>query len=83
MFPVPVSDTGNGVFLDEDKAMFFMRYIRKQVQAIKDDNNEFESIKDATPLTQDESLKVLRSAGVINDKNELTETFGGVGMVTE
>jgi hypothetical protein len=33
-FPVPIEDTGNGVFLKEDKAMLFMRYIRKQVEAI-------------------------------------------------
>ena len=33
-FPVPVDDTGNGVFLSEDKAMLFMRYIRKQIEAI-------------------------------------------------
>ena len=34
-FPVPIDDTGNGVFLNEDKAMLFMRYIRKQLEAIK------------------------------------------------
>ena len=34
-FPVPIDDTGNGVFLNEDKAMLFMRYIRKQLGAIK------------------------------------------------
>lgn len=44
MFPVPISDTGDGIFLDEDKAMLFMRYIRKQIEAIKRDNVEFESI---------------------------------------
>lgn len=33
-FPVPIDDTGNGVFLKEDKAMLFMRYIRKQIEAI-------------------------------------------------
>lgn len=42
MFPVPISDTGDGTFLDEDKAMFFMRYIRKQIEAIKRDNVENE-----------------------------------------
>lgn len=34
-FPVPVDDTGDGVFLAEDRAMLFMRYIRKQVKAIE------------------------------------------------
>jgi hypothetical protein len=28
-FPVPISDCGDGVFLAEDKAILFMRYIRK------------------------------------------------------
>lgn len=30
-FPVPVEDTGDGVFLNEDKAILFMRYIRRHV----------------------------------------------------
>lgn len=34
-FPVPIDDTGNGVFLNEDKAMMFMRYIRKHIETIK------------------------------------------------
>ena len=28
-FPVPIEDAGDGVFLNEDRAMLFMRYIRK------------------------------------------------------
>ena len=36
-FPVPIDDTGDGVFLAEDKAMLFMRYIRKQIEAISKD----------------------------------------------
>jgi len=32
-FQVPVDDCGDGVFLAEDKAMLFMRYIRKQLEA--------------------------------------------------
>lgn len=31
-FPVPIEDTGDGTFLAEDKAMIFMRYIRKQLE---------------------------------------------------
>jgi hypothetical protein len=30
-FPVPIDDTGDGVFMHEDKAMLFMRYIRKHL----------------------------------------------------
>jgi len=30
-FAVPADDCGDGVFLNEDKAILFMRYIRKQL----------------------------------------------------
>lgn len=33
-FPVPISDTGNAKFLATDKAMLFMRYIRKHMETI-------------------------------------------------
>ncbi len=33
MFPVPVSDVGDGTFNAEEKAMLMMRYIRKQIEA--------------------------------------------------
>lgn len=29
LFPVPISDTGNAIFNNEDKALLFMRWIRK------------------------------------------------------
>lgn len=29
VFPVPIEDIGEATFLQEDKAMLFMRYIRK------------------------------------------------------
>ncbi len=31
LFPVPTEDAGGATFLAEDKAILFMRYIRKQV----------------------------------------------------
>lgn len=31
-FPVPIIDCGDGTFLNTDKASFFMRYIRKQLE---------------------------------------------------
>lgn len=34
-FPVPIEDTGDGIFLANDKAMLFMRYIRKHIAAIE------------------------------------------------
>jgi hypothetical protein len=33
-FPVPISDTGTAEFKNEDGAMFFMRWIRKQMEFI-------------------------------------------------
>ncbi len=33
VFPVPVTDTGDGVFSPEDKGVFFMRWIRKELAA--------------------------------------------------
>jgi hypothetical protein len=35
LFPVPISDTGDGQFNDVDKAMYFMRYIRKHINEIE------------------------------------------------
>lgn len=31
-FVVPIDDTGNGTFLARDNAIYFMRYIRKQLE---------------------------------------------------
>lgn len=33
-FPVPIDDVGNATFLSEDKAILFMRYIRKHLVLI-------------------------------------------------
>src|ERR1041385_2570741 len=35
-FPVPVSDTGTGTFKAEDKAILFMRWIRKRLDEMKE-----------------------------------------------
>lgn len=42
-FPVPVGDrgeVGNATFLAEDKAIYFMRYIRKYIQFLDDAREE-------------------------------------------
>lgn len=39
-FTVPIEDMGDGVFTASDKAMLFMRYIRKQLQAIEEGRQE-------------------------------------------
>jgi hypothetical protein len=33
-FPVPVADIGNATFLARDKALLFMRYMRKHVEMV-------------------------------------------------
>lgn len=38
-FPVPILDIGDATFLAEDKAILFMRYIRKHLESIENDNN--------------------------------------------
>ena len=35
VFPVPIEDTGEATFNNEDKALFFMRYIRKHLETIR------------------------------------------------
>ena len=35
-FPVAIADTGDGAFLAEDRAMTFMRWIRKQIDSIEE-----------------------------------------------
>lgn len=39
MFPVPIEDTGDASFLNEDKGMFFMRYIKKYLKEIENKEN--------------------------------------------
>ena len=34
-FPVPLNDLGKATLLAEDKAMLFMRYIRKHIESIE------------------------------------------------
>lgn len=34
VFPVPISDCGEATFLNEDKAILFMRYIRKYLEEL-------------------------------------------------
>lgn len=43
-FPVPVEDTGSATFLAEDKAMLFMRYIRKHLSFLEQAKAEHERV---------------------------------------
>ena len=38
LFPVPISDTGDGTFNASDKATMFMRYIRKHLEDMEKEN---------------------------------------------
>jgi hypothetical protein len=39
-FPVPLDDIGNATFLHEDKAILFMRYIRKYIEFLDNARKE-------------------------------------------
>ena len=39
-FPVPIYDIGNAIFLAEDKALLFMRYIRKHIAYLEKAHKE-------------------------------------------
>lgn len=41
-FPVPIDDIGNATFLAEDKAILFMRYIRRHLKIIEEARSEQE-----------------------------------------
>jgi hypothetical protein len=34
-FPVPIEEVGNSTFLAEDRAILFMRYIRKHIELLE------------------------------------------------
>ena len=42
-FPVPLSEVGNSTFLAEDRAILFMRYIRKHMELIDAAKREHEA----------------------------------------
>lgn len=38
-FPVPITDTGDGVYHAQDTAMLYMKYIKKQIKNIEATEN--------------------------------------------
>ena len=42
-FPVPLSEIGNSTFLAEDRAILFMRYIRKHMEMLEQAKKEHEA----------------------------------------
>ena len=49
-FPVPLEDIGLATFLDKDKSVYFMRWIRKHIEFLN------ESLKESVPVTSDKEL---------------------------
>ena len=41
-FPVPLDDIGNATFMHKDKAILFMRYIRKHIEYLDNARKEHE-----------------------------------------
>lgn len=69
-FPVPLEDLGKATLLAEDKALVFLRYIRKHIEAvIKDDIHIIDSITSTNPnITDDVSV-----VGVLRAFDELAK----------
>ena len=44
-FPVPLSEAGTATFLAEDKAILFMRYIRKYMEFLKKSMDQEDSLE--------------------------------------
>ncbi len=38
LFRVPIEDAGDAVFLPEDKGIYFMRYIRKELKGLENED---------------------------------------------
>ena len=43
-FSVPLSEAGDATFSAEDRAILFMRYIRKAMDLVKDQDSSFEAV---------------------------------------
>jgi hypothetical protein len=44
-FPVPISDAGTATFFAADRAILFMRYIRKHMEFLKESMNQKNSLE--------------------------------------
>lgn len=42
-FPVPISEAGTATFLAQDRAILFMRYIRKYIEYLQQSQQEHQS----------------------------------------
>jgi hypothetical protein len=44
-FPVPISEAGNATFFAEDKAILFMRYLRRHMEYLKKSMNQTDGLE--------------------------------------
>ena len=51
-FPVPIKEVGNATFMAQDKAILFMRYIRKHMEMLDLARKEQEKPTGVTPALQ-------------------------------
>lgn len=56
LFPVPIVDIGNATFLNEDKAILFMRYMRKWNESLADLNRKRRALNE---YGKDDSFKAM------------------------
>jgi len=44
LFPVPISDTGDATFLNEDRAILFMRWMRKYIKELLGNDSQISQV---------------------------------------
>lgn len=64
-FPVPVEDTAGAKFLPEDRAMVFMRWIRKHIERLKQEEEE-----DKATVVVMHPTKYAMLAEAVRERNE-------------
>ena len=80
-FPVPIEEIGNATFMAEDRALLFMRYIRKHMEMLEQAKKEHEELISVRTLDMmDQSMKNLAEgkAGEPINTNELKDLIGAL-----
>lgn len=76
LFPVPVADAGNATFLNEDKAMLFMRYIRKYQESMKEELSINQTVLDKLDSMTPEEFKKFDDSAEDSEMAELVKHSG-------
>lgn len=80
-FPVPIEEVGNATFMAEDRAILFMRYIRKHMEMLATARKEHEELISVRTLDMmDQSMKNLAKGktGEPIDTNELKDLINAL-----